>query len=88
MQFLHFATTTATKTTINSAVGHVFVVETIPILRHHKFGLFPAHPLCQHKYSTKRKQNWPFSKPTHSFAEVINGWSRRVTTQQSRTRIQ
>ena len=42
---------------------------TIHILRQHNFGLFltPAypHPLCNHKYSTERQQNWPFSRPTH-----------------------
>ena len=35
----------------------------------------PTNPLCQHKYRTERQQNWPFSRPIQSFADVIYGWS-------------
>ena len=27
--------------------------------------LDPTHPPYQHKYSTEREQNWPFSRPTN-----------------------
>ena len=37
----------------------------IPILRQHIFGRFGPHPPYQHKYSTKRQQKGPFSRPTH-----------------------
>ena len=44
-----------------------FSIGTINILRQNNFGLFLTHPLWiyQHKYSTERQQNWPFSRPTH-----------------------
>ena len=38
---------------------------TIPILRHHIFGIFGPHPPYQHKYSTEHQQKWLFSRPTH-----------------------
>ena len=47
--------------------GFDYGLGTIHILRQHIFGLFLPHPLCQHKYSTQRQQNWPFSRPTQSF---------------------
>ena len=58
--------------------GFDYGLGTIHILRQHIFGLFLTHPLCQHKYSTQRQQNWPFSRLTHPpspFADVIYGWS-------------
>ena len=50
--------------------------ETIQRLRQHNCGLFLTRPLCQHKFITKRQQNRPFYRPTHSvFADVIYEWS-------------
>ena len=48
---------------------------TIHVLRQHNFEVFLTH---QHKCSTERQQNGPFSRPTHPpslFADVIYGWS-------------
>ena len=51
--------------------GFDYGLGTIHILRQHIFGLFLTQ--CQHKYSTQRQQNWPFSRPTQSFC-WINLW--------------
>ena len=42
----------------------------VPLCR--DFLIVPA--LCQHRYSTERQQNWPFSRPTHPVLYWRNIW--------------
>ena len=53
-----------------TSAGFDYGLGTIHILRQHICGLFLTHPLCHHKYSTQRQQNWPFLRPTQSFCWI------------------